>query len=58
MKKSITILFIIGCFMFTTALAGTAVAKEIVIKLAHTTGIKGIKGLTGEYFKKLLDERL
>jgi len=58
MKKSITILFIIGCFTFTTALAGTAVAKEIVIKLAHTTGIKGIKGLTGEHFKKLVGERL
>jgi C4-dicarboxylate-binding protein DctP len=58
MKKSITILFIIGCFTFTTALAGTAGAKEIVIKLAHTTGIKGIKGLTGEHFKKLVAERL
>jgi C4-dicarboxylate-binding protein DctP len=58
MKKKITILFVIGFFMFTTALAGTAVAKEIVIKLAHTTSPKGIKGLTGEYFKKLVDERL
>jgi len=58
MKKSIMILFIIGCFMFTTVLAGTAGAKEIVIKLAHTTGIKGIKGLTGEHFKKLVHERL
>jgi len=58
MKKSITILFIIGCFMFTTVLTGTAGAKEIVIKLAHTTGIKGIKGLTGEHFKKLVHERL
>ncbi|MBN1849791.1 MAG: DctP family TRAP transporter solute-binding subunit [Deltaproteobacteria bacterium] len=44
--------------MFTMVLAGTAGAKEIVIKLAHTTSIKGIKGLTGEYFKKLVDERL
>ena len=58
MKKSIAILFIIGCFMFTTVLAGTAAAKEIVIKFAHVTGIKSIKGQTGEYFKKLVHERL
>jgi len=58
MKKAITIFLIMGCFMFTTVLAGTAEAKEIVIKLAHVTGIKGIKGLTGEYFRKLVDERL
>jgi C4-dicarboxylate-binding protein DctP len=58
MKKWMTILFIIGCFMFSTAFNGTAVAKEIVIKLAHTTSIKGIKGLTGEHFRKLVDERL
>jgi C4-dicarboxylate-binding protein DctP len=58
MKKTITILFVIGCFMFTMGFAGTAVAKEIVIKLAHVTGIKSIKGQTGEYFKKLVNERL
>ena len=58
MKKTITILLIVGCFAFATAFTGTAIAKEIVIKLAHTTSIKGLKGQTGEYLKKLVDERL
>ena len=58
MKKSITTLFIIGCFMFTTVLAGTVAAKEIVIKFAHVTGTKSIKGQTGEYCKKLVHKRL
>ena len=31
MKKSMMILLILGYFVLTTALAGTAIAKEIVI---------------------------
>jgi C4-dicarboxylate-binding protein DctP len=53
-----TILVILGCFLFTTALTGTAMAKEIVIKFAHVTGLTSIKGQTGEHFKKLVHERL
>ena len=58
MRRSITILFILGCFIFTTFWVGNVEAKEIIIKLAHTTSVKGIKGLTGEHFKKLVNERL
>jgi len=58
MKKTMTILLILGCFLFTTAVSGTAAAKEIVIKFAHVTGFTSIKGQTGEYFKKLVNERL
>lgn len=58
MKKTTMILLILGCFMLTTLLAGNTMAKEIVIKFAHVTGATSIKGQTGEYFKKLVNERL
>ncbi len=58
MKKSIIIIAIAGCFILSTTLAVTATAKEYVIKLAHVTGFTSIKGQTGEYFKKLVAERL
>jgi C4-dicarboxylate-binding protein DctP len=60
MKKNVLLFAALGIFLltFTLAPAGTVVAKEYVIKLAHVTALKSVKGQTGEKLKELVAERL
>jgi len=60
MKRSMVLWVSLVCFFLAFALGSTgrALAKEYVIKLAHVTALKSVKGQTGEKFKKMVAERL
>jgi C4-dicarboxylate-binding protein DctP len=60
MKRSKNLWVFVGFLLlgFILAPVTQALAKEYVIKFAHVTGLKSVKGQTGELFKKLVAERL